>query len=110
MRRAEALSLVGKIVRAGTGFWGDYIGECLEITPHRPWRARVRVLAVVKYPTQGLDLNRGGGSVSDIPSLAVTRPTSAERRYESTPALSLITTRPFAARLKRRSPLTRERS
>lgn len=58
MIRQEAQKLVGKTVFAWTGLRGCYIGELIEVLPTRPWRGRVKILAVVEYPVQGLGANR----------------------------------------------------
>lgn len=58
MTRREAEKLVGKTVFAWTGLRGCYIGELIEVLPTRPWRGRVKILAVVEYPVQGLGANR----------------------------------------------------
>lgn len=54
MTRQEAEKLIGKTVFAWSGLRGCYLGELVEVLPARPWRGRVRILAVVEYPVQGL--------------------------------------------------------
>jgi len=54
LKRQEAEKLIGKTVSCWTALRGCYIGELLEVTKDRPWRARVRILAVTEYPVQGL--------------------------------------------------------
>lgn len=58
MTRQEAQKLIGKTVFAWTGLRGCYIGELIEVLPTRPWRGKVKILAVVEYPVQGLGANR----------------------------------------------------
>lgn len=60
MTRREAERHVGKTVFAWSGLRGCYPGELVEVLPTRPWRGRVKILAVVEYPVQGLSPVRRG--------------------------------------------------
>ena len=54
MKRQEAERFIGKTVACWTALRGSYIGTLIEITNHRPWRGKVRILAITEYPVQGL--------------------------------------------------------
>jgi hypothetical protein len=56
MNKNEALNNIGKHVYVTTDLWGEYIGRLLEVIsqPKKPWRGRVEILAVMKYPVKGL--------------------------------------------------------
>lgn len=60
MTRDEAEKLIGKTVHCWSALNGCYIGELLEVLPSRPWRGRVKILAVTEYPVQGLSDFRPG--------------------------------------------------
>ena len=60
LTRDEAEKLVGKTVHCWSALNGCYVGELLEVVPSRPWRGRVKILAVTEYPVQGLSDFRSG--------------------------------------------------
>lgn len=53
MNREEAIKYLGKPVICDTLSWGSYVGELLEIDGGSPWRGKVRILAVLRYPNKG---------------------------------------------------------
>ncbi len=48
MLRAEAEGLIGSRVSVWTAANGTYVGELVEVVPHRPWRGRLRITGVLK--------------------------------------------------------------
>lgn len=50
MKRNEAEELIGSLVITGLIKGGIYIGELLDITPSKPFRANVKIKGVLKHP------------------------------------------------------------
>lgn len=52
MNPNNARESIGDLVIATDQFWGRYIGELVDVYCQPLWRAKVRVLACVTYPSQ----------------------------------------------------------
>lgn len=59
MLRADAKKLEGTLVEAWTPAWGEYVGTLIEVTDDRPWRGKVAIQYIKKYPISGLSSPAG---------------------------------------------------